>query len=429
MTHPPARRPRNLDGAAFRPATARQGSRGADRSQNNEVDQQMSAGCSSNSSLGRHRAPDLCNRGQRPVQILPEHRDGMVIAYSNQPGWTPRATRAFFGWRDRAMSAGPHAFWPDSFRKAHGALAGSAGGGHWQIPGPAWRGAGPADGGLNRPQPRLDGSVAGNQRRRHGMDRARLTNAAGERASAPRVRLRRLRRRAKDTSQPLDIIFGGRASTWGDGRNPCTRYGLLRPRPVGRSGAWTAVGRAPAHGSRRKKNGRSEATGRAPGNFRNRGPDDQPERQLCRASGWNPAYRNALVLALRARFSVGLVGGFDLGPTNEQDARISQEGLSNPSPQSIKPRGRFILLLWRKTRGPVPCGPPPRPVDHHLVDGPPSRAARTWCRWAGIGLMIERKGPRPRASCGSASGFLGEPRPPASSVKPKLHGIPCRNSF
>ena len=50
------------------------------------------------------------------------------------------------------------------------------------------------------------------------------------------------------------------------------------------------------------------------------------------------------------------------------------------SRESFKPRRRRLPCLWQHRRGPVPCGPRPRPCRREPRRPRPSRAGRTSCR-------------------------------------------------
>jgi porin len=250
---------------------------------NNEFDQQYVGALFLNSSFGI--GPDLSQSGPNGPSIFPITAPGLVIAYQ-PPGWTARL--GIFDARSGDVDR-PHRFWPDSFGSDGALLIGE---GHWQI-GPL---IGVQAGGwaYTDPQPRLDGSGAGASAGGYGMIEARLTSRHDGRAL--RVWLRG--GGATNTVNPIDIYLGG-GITWGDDRST-----------LGIAFAHARLGdpahRLPIGGARPD---RAETAIEATGRWQlATGLMIQPDAQYVVHPGWNPAYRNALVLALRLdfRWLVGL---------------------------------------------------------------------------------------------------------------------------
>jgi porin len=241
---------------------------------NNEFDQQTVGGLFLNSSFGI--GPDLSQSGPNGPSIFPVTAPGLVLAY-HPPGWTAKLGLfdAHAGDPDH-----PHRFWPGSFGSAGALLIGE---GHVQI-GPlvAVQAGGWA---YTDRQPRVDGSGAGTSAGGYAMVEARLIGRSDGRAL--RIWLRG--GGTTDATDPIAIYLGG-GLIWGDDR----------------AGGGIAVAHArlgdparhiPIDGA---PHDRAETAIEATGRWRlATGLAIQPDVQYIVHPGRNPAYRNALVTALR----------------------------------------------------------------------------------------------------------------------------------
>ncbi|MBA2934107.1 carbohydrate porin [Sphingomonas sp. CGMCC 1.13654] len=241
---------------------------------NNEFDQQYVGALFLNSSFGI--GPDLSQSGPNGPSIFPITAPGMVVAYQ-PPGWTARI--GLFDARSGDV-AHPHRFWPDSFG-ADGAL----------VIGEAHRQIGPlvavqAGGwGYTSSQPRLDGHGAGTSAGGYAMIEARLIGHQDGRAL--RVWLRG--GGATDVTEPVQIYLGG-GLTWTTAH---AAYGIA----FAHARLGDPAHRIPIENAHPD---RAETAIEATARWRlATGVEIQPDVQYIVHPGWNPAYRNAVVMALR----------------------------------------------------------------------------------------------------------------------------------
>lgn len=241
---------------------------------NNEFDQQQVGALFLNSSFGI--GPDLSQSGPNGPSIFPVTAPGILVAYQ-PPGWTARI--GLFDARSGDPEH-PHRFWPDSFGSDGALLIGEV---HRQI-GPlvavqagAW--------GYTDNQPRLDGGGAGTSAGGYGMIEARLIGHEDGRAL--RVWLRG--GGASDATEPVHVYLGG-GFTWTSAR---AAYGIA----FAHARLGDPAYRLPIDGARPD---RAETAIEATARWQLvTGLAIQPDVQYIVHPGWNPAYRNALVLALR----------------------------------------------------------------------------------------------------------------------------------
>lgn len=241
---------------------------------NNEFDQQMVGALFLNSSFGI--GPDLSQSGPNGPSIFPITAPGLVLAY-HPPGWTARL--GVFDARSGDVDR-PHSFWPDSFG-ADGALV--IGEGH-KLFGPlvALQAGGWA---YTDRQPRLDGTGTGTSAGGYAMIEARLIGRRD--GHALRVWLRG--GGATDETDPIAVYLGG-GLTWGDER---AIYGVAFAHArLGDPEQRLAVGGV----THNRAETAIEATARW---HLATGLAIQPDVQYVVHPGWNPAWRNALVLAVR----------------------------------------------------------------------------------------------------------------------------------
>jgi len=241
---------------------------------NNEFDQQNIGALFLNSSFGI--GPDLSQSGPNGPSIFPVTAPGLVIAYQ-PPGWATKI--GLFDARAGDV-ARPRAFWPDSFASDGALVIGEV---HHQI-GPlvAVQAGGWA---YTDSQPRLDGRGTGTSAGGYGMIEARLIGHPDGRAL--RVWLRG--GGATDTTQPIQVYLGG-GITWGNDR---AAYGIA----VAHARLGEPATRIPVEGSAPD---RAETAIEGTARWRlAKGVVVQPDVQYIVHPSWDPAYRNALVLAVR----------------------------------------------------------------------------------------------------------------------------------
>jgi porin len=247
---------------------------------NGAFDQQAVGGLFLNSSFGI--GPDLSQSGPDGPAIFPVTAPGLVLT------WQPPGSIARIGLFDaRAGDPDhPHRVFPDRFGRAGALLIGE---GRTQI-GPSIA----VQAGLwtyTDRAPRIDGSGRGTSAGAYALIEARL--AGGEEGRALRSWLRI--GHAADSTNPIETYVGG-GVTWGSSGASCgiavahAREGDLARR----------AGAVEGHEADRAETAiEATARWRVAG-----GLALQPDLQYVIHPGWNPAYRDALVLALRVDWTV-----------------------------------------------------------------------------------------------------------------------------